>query len=333
MTGPGIETADLLVFLAVARAGSFGGAAVELQLAQPSVSARMAALERRLGVRLFERTHRGTTLTPAGERFGDYARRCVDLLSETEAAVRAETVDRLVVAAPASLGAAVFPTVLTAMAGQPVDVVCRIAHSDEAVAALLDGSAHAAFVFQRVLPPGLDSTLVASSPVVAVLAPAHACAALAMVRPHDLLGTPVAVHNWSDEARQVADVFASIRRTLDHPVRLVGAPDVAIDLAVSSGYLAVVPHYAAAGALAEGRLRPVDVPGIGLEIQVRLVHRAEAAQRLGLHLLHETVPALAKRIAPIRTSDLPQEATGTARLAAGWHVGEATSPAKTDRHE
>lgn len=55
MAQPRIETQDLTVFLAVADEGSFGAAAVRLQLAQPSVSTRMAALERKLGVRLFQR--------------------------------------------------------------------------------------------------------------------------------------------------------------------------------------------------------------------------------------------------------------------------------------
>ncbi|MGW5723371.1 LysR family transcriptional regulator [Amycolatopsis sp. NPDC003865] len=293
MSGPAIETMDLLVFLTVARAGSFGGAAVELQLAQPSVSARMATLERRLGTRLFDRSHRGTTLTPAGERLGAYARRCLELLAETEASVRAEGRERLVVATPASIGNVVFPAVLAAMAGEPVDLVCRIAHSDESVAALLDGSAHAAYVLQRVLPPGLDAWLVAGSPITAVAAPHHPASHRSDLRPEDLLTTPLAVHNWSDQALELAESFTGPQRSIEHPVRLVGAPDVVVDLAVRHGYVAVLPRFAAAQALRRGQLCQLAMPDTGLEVQVRLAHRPEAIERNAIKRLHAATATIA----------------------------------------
>ncbi|OZM76402.1 LysR family transcriptional regulator [Pseudonocardia sp. MH-G8] len=298
MTRPDLEAVDLAMFLAVVRAGSFGRAAVEMQMAQPSVSARMAHLERRLGVQLFDRSHRGATLTAAGERLADYARRCLDLLSETTAAVRAERLDRLVVAAPASLGSAVFPTVLKAMSGHPVDVACRVAHSDEAVAALLDGSVHAGFVLQRVLPPGLSASVVATSPIVAVVTPGHPAGGLRQARPHDLENHPVVVHNWSEAARQVYETFASAQRALAHPVRLVGTPDVAVELAITSGYVAVVPLFAASAALGRDELHLLDLTEPRVDIQVQLVHRDEGSRRLGIRLLQAVVPEIAARLQP-----------------------------------
>lgn len=56
----------LRVALAAARSGSLHQAAARLELSQPSVGARLAALEARLGVRLFERHARGVRLSPAG---------------------------------------------------------------------------------------------------------------------------------------------------------------------------------------------------------------------------------------------------------------------------
>lgn len=57
---------DLKLFLAVAASGSFSRAATLSGLAQPAVSKRIAALERRLEAALFERTGRGARLTEAG---------------------------------------------------------------------------------------------------------------------------------------------------------------------------------------------------------------------------------------------------------------------------
>lgn len=55
--------------LAVARHGSFRRAAAELEMSTSAVSQAVAALESRLGARLFHRTTRSVRLTEAGERF------------------------------------------------------------------------------------------------------------------------------------------------------------------------------------------------------------------------------------------------------------------------
>jgi len=58
---------DLRLFLAVARQGSISGAARQLGVQHSTVSRRMRALEKRLGVRLIERKKSGYELTDAGE--------------------------------------------------------------------------------------------------------------------------------------------------------------------------------------------------------------------------------------------------------------------------
>jgi DNA-binding transcriptional LysR family regulator len=59
---------DLIAFIAVARAGSFTRAAVDLGLTQPALSKSMRTLEERLGVRLLNRTTRSVAPTEVGER-------------------------------------------------------------------------------------------------------------------------------------------------------------------------------------------------------------------------------------------------------------------------
>ena len=53
-----MDTHALLAFIAVAETGSFSLAAERLNLTQPAVSKRVAALERHLGARLFDRIAR-----------------------------------------------------------------------------------------------------------------------------------------------------------------------------------------------------------------------------------------------------------------------------------
>ena len=62
------DTSDLQAFLAVARERSFTRAAALLGVSQSALSHRMRALEKRLGLRLLERTTRSVSLTEAGQQ-------------------------------------------------------------------------------------------------------------------------------------------------------------------------------------------------------------------------------------------------------------------------
>lgn len=65
---------ELVAFLAICDTGSVTAAAAKLFLTQPTVSRRVTALERAVGVPLFRRTPQGMTLTPAGSRLEPFAR-------------------------------------------------------------------------------------------------------------------------------------------------------------------------------------------------------------------------------------------------------------------
>ena len=75
----------LRYFLAVAELGSFSKAAARSSVTQPTLSVGIAKLEEELGARLFERTTRRVSLTPAGSKFLQHARR---ITQEYEAALR-----------------------------------------------------------------------------------------------------------------------------------------------------------------------------------------------------------------------------------------------------
>ena len=81
---------ELRVFLAVARAGSASAAAQALGLSQPTVSRRMTALARDLGIELLRKGPRGMELTAEGRRLRADAER---VEREVLAALRA--LDRL----------------------------------------------------------------------------------------------------------------------------------------------------------------------------------------------------------------------------------------------
>jgi DNA-binding transcriptional LysR family regulator len=76
--------------LAIARRGSFRAAALELGLSTTALSNLIGKLERRLGVRLFNRTTRSVSLTDAGQTFVDQVRPAVRVLHEAMGTARAQ---------------------------------------------------------------------------------------------------------------------------------------------------------------------------------------------------------------------------------------------------
>jgi DNA-binding transcriptional LysR family regulator len=72
------DLADMAVFAAVARAGSYTGAARALGTSKSAASKAVARLERRLGMRLLHRTTRSVALTEAGTALEARAARMVE---------------------------------------------------------------------------------------------------------------------------------------------------------------------------------------------------------------------------------------------------------------
>ena len=83
------ELDDLGIFVAVVEAGGFSAAARVMGARKAHVSRRIQELERRLGVRLLERTTRTVRLSEAGTAYYDRASRAVALALEARAAVDA----------------------------------------------------------------------------------------------------------------------------------------------------------------------------------------------------------------------------------------------------
>ena len=80
-----MELKQLRYFVDVAELGSFAKAAEVLDVAQPTLSRQVRALELELRASLFHRNGRGVLLTPEGARFVDRAR---GVLQAADAAVQ-----------------------------------------------------------------------------------------------------------------------------------------------------------------------------------------------------------------------------------------------------
>jgi DNA-binding transcriptional LysR family regulator len=108
MNGTAVDRfASLSLFVRVVETGSFSAASRAAGISQPTASKQIVELERHLGARLLQRTTRKLSLTEAGTRFYDHAKRLLADLAEAESSVsrlQGAAVGTLRVGAPVAFG-------------------------------------------------------------------------------------------------------------------------------------------------------------------------------------------------------------------------------------
>ena len=129
-------------FLEVARFSSVSRAAEALYVTQPTLTARLHALERELGERLFVRGRQGMRLTDAGRAFLPYAERAVRALRDGRRAideVGSATAGQLLLAAAPAVSTFILPEVLERFVAEHprVEVIVRTGHSEDVLLMVL----------------------------------------------------------------------------------------------------------------------------------------------------------------------------------------------------
>jgi LysR family hydrogen peroxide-inducible transcriptional activator len=285
--------------LAVADTGTFHGAADVAHATQPTVSAQVRALERRLGVVLFERGARGAQLTAAGEAFVHGAR---DALLAVDEAIQAATRAGAPFTGALALGS--IPTVAPYLLPRALAVVRKRwpgwkVHLTEArTAVLLDdlraGRLDVVLLAQGEDLAGLTAVEVRQDPFVLAVPEGHRLARRRSVSPAELEGEPLllledghclrdqalAVCNWAPR-HAVVDVRAGSLTTI---VQMVAGglgvtllPAMALEAEIADDLgLCVVPFT---------RPKPART--------IVLAHRPRSARRAEWNALAEVIRALA----------------------------------------
>jgi len=179
-----MNVSDLNLFAAVARHGSITKAARRLNTVQSNVTTRLRLLEEELGVSLFERHHRGVTLTRSGRDLLPYAHQMDVLLQKAREAVSMNQTIRgaLRLGSMETTAAARLPALLRAYvpAHRQVDVAIETGTTRTLTQAVLEYRLDGAFVAGPVDLDELDQTLTFVEELVLVTSPQHRSVASAL---------------------------------------------------------------------------------------------------------------------------------------------------------
>jgi DNA-binding transcriptional LysR family regulator len=268
-----MDLRQLRYVVAVAEEGNVTRAAERLWMAQSGLSQQVLALERELGIRLFERLSRGVVLTEAGEVFLERARATVAAADDALAAAR-DVKDGFT--GSLRLGADwrarydLAPALVGALrtARPQIDLTVVEAETGTLLGDVRDGRLDAALVRgPRAPAPGLESVPIVRLPMGVVMAPGHRLARVARVSAVELRHEAFAISGGRG-GRAGDEVVSTALHALGIEPRLVpGGYGFAMMASVRSGDT-LLTDISAALALQERLLwRPVhDAPTLQREL-------------------------------------------------------------------
>lgn len=176
-----IDLRRLRYFVVVAEEQNFSRAAVRLHIAQPPLSDQIKRLENALGVRLFDRSSRGASLTEAGELLLGEARRLLVQTDQTARMVRRVgngEVGRLTVGFVPSASNSVLPPILSRFREQypEVQLYLQEMNPDWLVSGLHEGRIDVSLFYLPFEDRMLAHEPISREPLVVALPEEHAMA-------------------------------------------------------------------------------------------------------------------------------------------------------------
>ena len=301
----GFSAGAVATFVAVESEGTISGAAHRLHLSQPAVSRRLQQLERHLGTPLFERLPAGLRLTDAGQAFLPHAERALAAEADARRAVASRrhgpvgTVDLGVVG---SLVEPYLTAVLRAtLERHPgVELEVRTATSAEICHLVRRGGLTLGVSYAHPIDPDLRVEEVDVERLVAVAGRHHPAAERRSG------GLDIRHHRWlvfPERPDHPESSGTLVRRALErHQVpearlRPIDSLSAQRSLLLAGYGLALLPASMVAEDLARGRLVPLTVPTLAVEVPITLCTRRHAHHTVAAGTVIELIRAGTRRFA------------------------------------
>lgn len=236
-----MELRHLRYLAATARAGSVSAAAAELHVTQPGLSRQLRALERELGVDLFDRDRGRLRLSRTGAELLPLATAVLDAADDLRRAASlhaAGRVERLLIAAPTVTLTDVVSPFVAGLGDDDPTLDARVADGTSAEAMLQQG-ADVAIAADRA-PAPFTSRRLATLPVWAYVRADHAWAARTSVPLAELVGEPLVTVPPAYTARAALDAALAGAELAATELVEAGNGTIAQALAASGRGVAVV---------------------------------------------------------------------------------------------
>jgi len=285
-------------FLEVARRGNVSRAAEAMFLTQPTLTARLHALEKELGEPLFARTRRGMRLTDAGRAFLPYAERAIRAVRDGRQALadaRSVSAGRLVLGAAPAVSTYVLPALLQRFAASypRVEVAVRTGHSEDVLQMLLREEVQLALV-RALRHREIESIALYDEELVLVVPPGHPFADRSPIGIADLASERLILFDRTSSYYELTQTFFLSLGVTPREVMELDNIEAAKKMVERRLGIALLPRTAVSGEIAAKTLSQVgvlDAPQVAQQIVA--IRRRDQGIATGpvaafLNLLRET---------------------------------------------
>ena len=268
----------LRYFLAVARTGSFTGAAREMHVTQPTVSSGVGELEGTLGVKLFNRGSRQVSLTMEGRTLARYAIQIQDLVEEVGDQIQRRDVLPGEGFQFGAIDAAVLyllPDILKAyMREYPeVQLSVQVAPSRYLVDDLLLNRSEFAIISLPFTHPRIETVPIHQDSISLVVGADHAFVSRPSVSLAEVVHEPLILFHDDSVSRKIVDerfAEAGVSPTVVMTMRSPEAMGKLVEVGVGISFL---PSLAVRDAIATGALREIQVEDVSFSREVGVAWR------------------------------------------------------------
>ncbi len=300
-----IDLDRLLVFHAVAQAGSFTRAADVLHLTQPGISKHIKQLEQYLGVAVFDRLGRKVALTQPGEILLQATEEILALASGAEQRIRDLTGlhgGRLRLGAGSPIGLYLLPRILAAYRKRypAVEVTLAIAPSASIQAKVLSNKLDVGLVTGEVHDPRLFVRQFMTDDLVVLVPANHRWPNNRRVKAKDLLGETFIWSSKGAGARTVVEERLAAKDViLKNVLDFVNSEGVKHAVEAGLG-VSIQPRNIVQREVAAGSLRTLALADIDASIRYRLIRlkkkHSSAAEEAFLALLIQASSEVSKKL-------------------------------------
>ncbi len=272
---------QLRSFREAAIQGSFSKAARSLFLTQSAISMQIGGLERELGVRLFERRGRQTSLTDAGRVLLVYANQIVELVDESQRATGQMRDDRaygISIGASRLIGHYVLPDIIRRLKKEypSVQVTLDVTTPLQVASQVTAGTIDVGLVDRPIADVGIVQSVFYTDELVVIVPPDHRWARRDAVDPRELETEPFIARERDSYTRVLTEAALA-------PLGIVLQPSLearsleGIKSAVRSGLgISIIAKSAIGLELLARVLQTVPIRGLRIERQFHVIRAAGA---------------------------------------------------------
>ena len=262
-----IENFKLKVFRVVADMLNYRRAAEELHLTQPAVTAQIRSLEESLGIALFDRIGRDTTLTPAGATLLGYVRRIEEITNDAVAALApfgGQEGAELTIGAAHTIAVYMLPSLLPQLVREWPRLRVHLVggSTNEVLQALVKHQISVGLIEAPAHRPDLKIEVFGEDELTLIVRPEHRWAKKPAVSAAELIHEPILLREVGSGMRQFVEEYLErngvLRQQLRTPIDINSTEGIvsAVEAGLGIGF---VPQLAAEKAIRLGTVKELKL--------------------------------------------------------------------------